>query len=203
MRQQILRGLTLVAAISSVGPGCSSDQKKDEPSCASSTTCPFDYASFDSSPPVSFETDVFPLMRRSCGISTVCHGAGVKQGAAGLYLGPPKKDTTTVIDAAFRQSIIDGLVGVTSQTVPDTSDAGAAGASGTGGAKLIVAGDPSQSFFMTKLDGCQNAANLTCVKIKSNKTDFVCGDSMPDGNLLCDSERDLFRRWIAQGAQNN
>lgn len=210
MRTRILGGLTLAITIGFVAFGCSSKEEDDGgPRCKSSSTCPFDYSTFDSTVPVSFETDVFPLLRRSCGISTVCHGAGPGQGAAGLYLGPKKSDTETVVDTAFRQAIIDSLVGVTSQTVPDAaSDAGAAGAAGassSGGMKLIVAGDPQNSFFMAKLDGCQSAMGLQCVKIKSNKTDPVelCGESMPDGALMCDDERDVFRRWIAQGAQNN
>lgn len=209
MRTRILGGVTLAITIGSIAFGCSAKEEDPGPTCKSSSTCPFDYSTFDSTTPVSFETDVFPLLRRSCGISTVCHGSGPGQGAAGLYLGPKKSDTETVVDQAFRQSIIDALVGVTSQTVPDSASdagaAGAAGASGGGGAKLIVAGDPANSFFMLKLDGCQSSAGLQCVKIKSNKTDplELCGESMPDGELLCDDERDIFRRWIAQGAQNN
>ncbi len=187
--------------------GCGSEEDNAEPSCAT-RTCPFDYSTFDSSEPVSFQNDVFPLLRRSCGLSTSCHGAGFNAGAAFLYLGPKLSDKTTVIDSAFLGQIIDGLVGVTSKTVPGTSggSAGAGGASGAGnggGAKLVVAGDPSQSFLMLKLDNCQAAANLTCVKIASNKSGKLCGKGMPDGNLLCDDERDIFRRWIAQGAQNN
>lgn len=208
MRKRILGGVTLAITIGLVAFGCSSKEEEDSgPSCKSSSTCPFDYSTFDSTEAVSFETDVFPLLRRSCGISTVCHGAGPGQGAASLYLGPKKSDTETVVDAAFRQSIIDGLVGVTSETVPDASSdagaAGAAGASGAGGMKLVVAGDPANSFLMLKMDGCQSSMGLSCVKIKSNKTDELCGESMPDGELLCDDERDVFRRWIAQGAQNN
>jgi hypothetical protein len=211
MRQRILGGLTLAITIGLLAFGCSSKEEEESgPKCKTSTTCPYDYSTFDSTEPVSFEKDVFPLLRRSCGISTVCHGAGANQGAAGLYLGPKKSDTDTVVDAAFRQAIVDSLVGVTSLTVPGTSsDAGAAGAAGASsandGAKLIVAGDPANSFFMLKLDGCESSMGLQCVKIKSNKTDplIPCGESMPDGNLLCDSERDIFRRWIAQGAQNN
>jgi hypothetical protein len=207
MRRRILGGTILVTAASLLGPGCKSEEEEPGPTCKTTSTCPYDYSAFDSSEPVSFETDVFPLFRRSCGLSTQCHGLGPGEGAADMYLGPKLSDTETVTDSAFRQAIIDSLVNVVSQTVPGASPeggvAGAAGGPASAGAVLVIPGDPENSFFMIKLDGCQSDHGFQCVKIKSNKTDFPCGERMPDGNLLCDDERDIIRRWIAQGAQNN
>jgi hypothetical protein len=73
--------------------------------------------------------------------------------------------------------------------------------------KIIAAGDPAHSFMMYKLDGDPTAADmsaevscptLTCA---ANKT---CGGSMPSGGpQLMPMDRDIIRRWIAQGAKND
>lgn len=152
-------------------------------------SCPVDISQFDSTPPVSFETDVLPVFRRSCGLSNSCHGSETNS-ATQLYLGPKTSDATVVVDQAFRQKIIDGLVGVPSKTAPATS--------------LVVAGNPSGSFLMLKMDGCASAAGLSCTPQPNAKSGDPCGDSMPQGNdVLCADERDTVRRWIAQGANNN
>lgn len=152
--------------------------------------CPFDYGGLDlSSPSVSFEAEVFPLLRRSCGLSNVCHGSD-SSSAAGLYLGPKKSDTTTVIDAALYQKIIAGVADVPSKTAPAMD--------------LVEPGDPSKSFLMLKVDGCHNEAGLACKAQPKAKSGAPCGDRMPQSSsVLCAEERDLIRRWIAQGAKND
>ena len=69
---------------------------------------------------------------------------------------------------------------------------------------LITAGDPSQSFLMHKMDDTHNDQNLTCTAQPGAESGDPCGDTMPQGSPLLDAcERDLFRRWIAQGAADN
>ncbi|GMV18940.1 MAG: hypothetical protein HS104_35315 [Polyangiaceae bacterium] len=151
-------------------------------------SCPIDYAGLDlATPSVSFANDVFPLFRRSCGLSSVCHGSQ-SSSAAGLYLGPKKSDTTTVIDVALYQQVIDGIANVPSKTAPAMD--------------LVEPADPSQSFLMLKMDGCHNAAGLACTAQPKAKSGEPCGDSMPQGSgVLCAEDRDVVRRWIAQGAK--
>lgn len=95
-----------------------------------------------------------------------------------------------VPDLAGRQEIIDAIVGVASKTAPEMP--------------IVTAGSPEQSFLMLKMDGCHNSAGLACTPRPGAKTNDPCGDSMPQtSGLLCDNERTIVRRWIAQGAQNN
>jgi hypothetical protein len=69
---------------------------------------------------------------------------------------------------------------------------------------LVAAADPAQSFMMLKMDGCQDAAGLSCTPQPGAVGTNACGDSMPQSSpILSRDERDLFRRWIAQGAQSN
>jgi hypothetical protein len=64
-------------------------------------------------------------------------------------------------------------------------------------ATYVVPGDPSKSFLMHKMDGDQCTLDSVCEK-------GSCGDSMPLGNpLLPVSDRDVIRRWIAQGAKDD
>lgn len=179
----------MVAPVILVAGASCGDDAATEPKCKS-PTCPIDYASIDlTTPSVSFETEVMPVFRRSCGLSSVCHGSATKS-AAKLYLGPKLSDTTTVVDAGLFQKIIDGISGVASQTAPAI--------------KLVEPSDPEHSFLMLKMDGCQNTAGLTCTPQPKSKSGAKCGDRMPQsGGVLCEEDRDLVRRWIAQGAQNN
>lgn len=183
-----------VAAITAVSCG-SEDDVKPKNTCGT-RSCPFDYASFDATTPaVSFQSDVMPILRRACGFS-VCHGK-TSGAAAELYLGPKcpaaSDDPTCtqgVPDAAERQGIIDALVGVASKTAAAMP--------------LITAGDPQKSFLMLKVDGCHNDAGLSCTPQDGAETNGVCGDPMPQSSdALCQDERDVLRRWIAQGAKND
>ena len=63
---------------------------------------------------------------------------------------------------------------------------------------LISPKDPEHSFFMYKLDGLA-CSKLTCASDKS------CLSLMPFGNTdpMPAAQRDVFRRWIAQGAKND
>lgn len=57
------------------------------------------------------------------------------------------------------------------------------------GQKFIVAGDPTKSYIVTKLDD------------KQKKPDQ--GSQMPPDEMLPAAQRDLFRSWIKAGAKNN
>ncbi len=177
--------LLLLAAPLLLLPACSSDEDPKSDSCGPQA-CPYDYAKFDGqSPTVSFDADVLPILRQGCGLSSVCHGDPAKS-AAGLYLGP--KNSAPAPSQAERQAIIDAMKGQPSKTAPAMN--------------LVTAGDPSQSFLMLKMDGCHNAAGLTCTPQTGAETNGVCGDPMPQtGDLRCKPDRDAVRRWIAQGAK--
>jgi hypothetical protein len=151
----------------------------------------FDYTSFDgTTPSVSFKTDVLPIFRNSCGLSDACHGSESGSGAQHFYgLANSKGDMT----ATQIQEIFDQAVGKDAVDNP--------------GMSIIAAGAPGNSFMMYKLDGDPNnsdlAAQVTCSKL-SCASDKSCGEAMPQGGpALSADERNVIRRWIAQGAMNN
>src|SRR5262245_35858004 len=91
--------------------------------------CPFDYASFDASPPVSFRTELVGdkgsgpdgrggILRRACAFGS-CHGLRVGSKAE-LFLGPPLLDGTAPVPAteADVQAVLGGLVNRSSRTLP-------------------------------------------------------------------------------------
>jgi hypothetical protein len=125
--------------------------------------------------------DVLPLFRRSCGVSTSCHGSMNAPTPAQHYLGPSLASPAPSVSEM--QMIIDGVVGVGAVKEPTM--------------KVIETGSPQRSFLMFKLDGL-NCSKLTCSADE-------CGALMPKGNTqpLPAVERDTIRRWIAQGAKNN
>lgn len=180
-------GTAFACAVAAVS--CGGDDPEESSGCKA-PSCPIDYAGLDlTTPSVSFAADVFPLFRRSCGLSSVCHGSQ-SSSAAGLYLGPKQSDTTTVIDKALYQQVIDAIAGVPSKTAPAMN--------------LVAPLDPAKSFLMLKVDGCQNDAGLTCKAQPKAKSGTPCGDGMPQGpSVLCAEDRDVVRRWIAQGAKND
>jgi hypothetical protein len=161
----------LLVAIS----GCGSDSEE-----APSENCP------TPSDPVSFETDVLPIFRLSCGLSSSCHGS-LTSSQADLYLGP--KNSAADPTAAERTAIITGLVGVASKTAPSMP--------------LVTAGDASQSFLVHKLDDTHNTLGLTCTAQPGAKSNEPCGDLMPQGTQMAACRRDIVRDWVQQGAQDN
>jgi hypothetical protein len=164
--------------------GCGQGASETPATGCAAQSCPFDYGAFDASSPITFQADVLPLLRRSCGLSSSCHG-DPKSNEAGLYLGPAL--TAPEPDLTARQQIVAGLVGKPSKTAPSMS--------------LVAATDPEHSFLMLKVDGCQSSAGLSCSVQPHAKTNGVCGDRMPQSSpALCAAERDVLRVWIAQGA---
>lgn len=173
---------TAGALLVGAAQACGSDPEPADGSCPAES-CPFDAAGWSPDPTVSFQADVLPLLRRSCGLSSSCHGSPTKS-AADLYLGPKLEDPTP-IDAAVRQAILDGLH-APSKTAPSLL--------------LAEPGSPTTSFLMLKLDGCHTAAGLACTPQPGADSDEPCGDRMPQGSgSLCAEERNLVRSWIALG----
>jgi hypothetical protein len=62
---------------------------------------------------------------------------------------------------------------------------------------FITPGNPGESFLMHKMDGDQCTLDMKC-------TNGTCQTSMPQGDpILPVANRDIVRRWIAQGAKDN
>lgn len=125
-------------------------------------------------PAMSFKTNVMPVLTASCS-SASCHG--VADGAqGGLFLGAELKQGA---DAA---KVYADLVGPMSGEL--------------GSMPYVTPGDPAKSFVMHKLDGDQCMFEQACAN-------HTCNDTMPRDGQLPVETRDILRRWIAQGAQNN
>ncbi|MCK6588826.1 MAG: hypothetical protein HUU21_34500 [Polyangiaceae bacterium] len=151
--------------------------------CSDDTTAGsacYDYASFNGmSPAVSFKTDVLPVFQTSCGLSASCHGTPMNSLPGQPYFGPPNSAgpaSASDIDA-IRAEIID--VNATKES----------------GMKIVAPGDPANSFVMHKIDNTLGCDALSC--------GGNCGQSMPPGAPLTETQRDAIRRWIAQGAKND
>lgn len=177
-----LAALASIASLISAA-GCG-DDTPDPPAA----TC-YDYASFTgTTPAVSFKTDVLPIFRRSCGVAGgACHGIPNNSIAEHPYLGPqlqmpPVDATQAEIDGIFAE-----IVDKPSVQAPMTM--------------LVATGKPELSYVMHKMDGTQG----TCADAKCTATKGQCDSPMPLGTdtPLPAAERDLVRRWIAQGAKND
>lgn len=65
--------------------------------------------------------------------------------------------------------------------------------------QFVAAGDPGNSYLMRKMDGDSCTLKASCSKSADD-----CAASMPkDSDLLDVSQRDVVRRWIAQGAKDD
>jgi hypothetical protein len=125
-------------------------------------------------PSVSFKTDVMPLFAASCSSSS-CHGISDSP-RGNLFLGAELKH------GADASQVYAGLVKPSAQ-LPEMP--------------FVAASDPSKSYLMHKLDGDQCMFETSCVG-------GDCQKSMPyDTAALSADDRDVIRRWIAQGAAQN
>lgn len=152
-----------------------------------------------STPEVSFQKDVFPVLRASCTASK-CHGTPpgtdptLTYPALDLYLGPPLDDTATPTDVTLYARIVADLK-KTSRIAK--------------GRSIVSPGAPDKSFLIDKLYACQSHRGLSCEVTftgVSHCPDSACGDPMPPRDQprqLSAEERDVIRRWIAQGARDN
>ena len=173
LRSSILAATVVACAILSA---CSS------PSSSSSGTSgckAYDPGTLDlKTPTISFKTDVVAgVFNKSCGLSTSCHGsATASQG--GLFLGGKAQLGS---DSSDVRKLI---VGVASKDLPTMP--------------FVTAGDPSKSFLLHKMDGDQCQFDAQCTGKDG------CLQTMPQGSdALPADRRDIVRRWIAQGAQDN
>jgi len=121
--------------------------------------------------PVSFSTEVLPILVTSCGFGE-CHGA-TKGRNNGVFLG-------TKDGANDAKSIRAGLVGQGSTESPSTP--------------YVTPSDPSRSFLYRKLEG--DMCGLSECSGSS-----ACGQTMPRGGDKLDAASlEIVRSWIAQGA---
>jgi hypothetical protein len=143
------------------------------PSCTT-----YDPGSIDlQNPKVSFKNDVvIGVFNKSCGLSTSCHGSATSS-QQGLFLGDKNKA------GADSSAVRTGIVGVKATEIASMP--------------VVTAGDPKTSYLMHKMDGDNCTLNAQCVG-------GDCQSTMPQGvDLLPPENRDVVRRWIAQGAQDN
>jgi len=133
-------------------------------------------------PTVSFNKDVVPIMNFSCGIAgATCHGTPSVVAQQRPYLG----DFDGGTDAS---QVISGIVGVKSQEDPSMN--------------IVTASDPAHSFLMHKVDWDECTLAAQCASTTTQYTN--CGQGMPySSDQLDQPTRDTIRRWIAQGAKNN
>jgi len=140
----------------------------------SAATCPDQVAASPLATPgdaVSFASDVLPVFERTCTFSA-CHGSA--QGSNnGVFLGTRGGGSDT-------GKVHAALVGGTSSQLLSM--------------RLVTPGDPDRSFLLRKLDGDTCALDAECVG-------GSCGQRMPRGSDALDgTEREIIRRWIANGA---
>lgn len=175
MRLSILFSLALAISIPLSLTACG-----DETTSSGGDGACFDYASFNgTTPAVTFQANVLPIFRTSCGLSASCHGTPMNSLVGQVYLGPPNSAgmaSQSDIDAIFAEII----------NVDATKESGM---------KVVVPSDAANSFLMHKIDASFKCESLTC--------DGNCGTAMPPGAPLTQDQKDTIRRWIAQGAKND
>jgi hypothetical protein len=126
-------------------------------------------------PVTTLRANVMPLFNMSCSFSS-CHGS-VTASKGGIFLGAQGANG---MDAAQVRKL---LVGVNADEIPTMP--------------YVTAGDPTKSFLMHKMDGDQATLASQCAPPG-------CQGTMPQGNdPLPAAERNIIRRWIAQGALDN
>jgi hypothetical protein len=126
-------------------------------------------------PTTSFANDVMPVFGASC-TSVSCHGIAMSP-AGGLFLGSEGSGSSDAM------SVYKALVGPASGELPTMP--------------FITPSDPEKSFLMHKLDNDLCVYQSACVNAN-------CMMPMPYGTgQLPTMTRDIVRRWIAQGADDN
>jgi len=179
----ILASLAVVAAFAGA-IGCSSTSSSGTGSSGSS-----------SSTPVSFKTDVMPILQQGCTISSECHGQTGNAGEENLYLGQHQTSLDgEPVDPTVAMMVQQGIVGVKSMEDPSMN--------------LITASDPANSYLLHKLNGDQNSLESDCAKgvcgSQSCQPPTTCGVQMPmTGSMLAPSDIATITNWITQGALNN
>jgi hypothetical protein len=115
----------------------------------------------------SFRADVIPIMRRWCSNSS-CHA----NKATTLGVEFPIDDPSALYAQLQRESPM------------------------AKGAKFVVPGDPSKSFFYAKIEGNQGDPQFKCNPVG-------CGETMPPGTKMASQDREVIKRWILAGAKDD
>jgi hypothetical protein len=139
---------------------------------------------------VSFGTDIMPIFRSGCTLSSVCHGQVGNAGEEDLYLGDYAGGTSPSV-------VYQRLVGVRSKEDPSMD--------------LVTSGNLSSSYLWHKVYGDQNsnpAVASGCANAASQCDDCTpsapCGAMEPYlGESLPTADLCAIQNWIGQGAQNN
>lgn len=134
------------------------------------------------------------VLRRACAFSS-CHNDVSKE--ADLFIGPLLRDSMTQMEISITPADVTRMLGNVdgvmrpSKTLPSM--------------QIVKPGDPANSFLMRKMDGCFTDIQSMCTALEPPLPgDGPCGAQMPQkADPLEADERDLIRRWIAQGAKNN
>jgi hypothetical protein len=167
----------------------------------SGATCPPDPNYNGAMPMVSLKNDLLAdisadkpfggTFRRACALSS-CHDE--QNPIAGLFIAPPAKNAMTDMPIMITTDQIARFLGTTDGVMRMSV-----------AAPMIPIVDPRKpwnSFLMRKLDNCFTGIESQCTT--PVPAGPPCGESMPaSSELLKADERDLVRRWIFQGAQNN
>jgi hypothetical protein len=126
-------------------------------------------------PATSFMNDVMPVFESNCA-SASCHGiAQSPQG--GLFLG------AELAQGSDAKTVYSQLVNTASVELPTMA--------------FVTPAQPEKSYLMHKLDDDQCLFESSCVEAN-------CMQPMPDNAMQLDpTTRDIVRRWIAQGADDN
>ena len=201
---------------SSSGSGSGSGSTSSGSSSGSPGNCTPYVSTGDTTTPVTFKTDVLPVLQSNCSNgNTSCHSGPMNStpmesngsslafasedgGALGMVNGMP--------GPAY---IVSTLVNVPSSTDHEMN--------------LVTPGDAGASFLMHKMDGDQclfalSTCNKQMFQDQPYDPGYNCGRSMPTSDaatvplqptnapasdLLKPALRDKVRAWIQQGAQNN
>jgi len=187
-RRRLRAHIGSLALLSALVPGCGSDTQRHRADAAvvmeavvidaheSGVTCPVVEDDFGAE--VSFSSDLMPFFSVSCAFGG-CHDEQTHQ--AGLDLGPNVSEGPA--DTAAMHAVHDSLLAAAT-TTPDLP--------------RVAPHDPSRSFLMLKLEGCQNALGLTCTH---GVRGLPCGARMPYlSPPLAPAQRAMLARWIGDGA---
>jgi hypothetical protein len=148
-------------------------------------------------PAVSFEKDVLPVLEANCGQGTTCHGGDPAMAVSlrGVFLGcVPDASASCEAAADPGPQVYAGLVGPDASVPAEESCM-----------PFVMPRDPATSYLMHKID--DDLCAVPCC-IANNAATIVgetgCGTIMPYlSAILPTATRDTIRRWIEQGAANN
>lgn len=170
----LVAGCSLLGLSSFACGGDSASKCSDLQSYKATTTTPLSYA-----------TDIHPIMANTtdqvgCAQATTCHGSP----SVFLDTGLMKTLVLTEPAATVRTALLQ-QVSVNAPSI-----------------KFVVPGNVGASLLAYKLSGVDGLAcvNAMCVSGASIGISKPCGDPMPMGGILSETDRVKIIDWIAQGA---